>query len=357
VKIGSLFAGIGGFDLAARWMGWETKWYSEIDPYACRVMERHFGEVADTIKPRLEGYPRNGKSGDQPRRHDTATDNGPTGKGSLQLGEEDVGNTYGVVNIGGLQQEGEQQGGQRGASGSQRQRVVETGSGAKPAYNVRDIREWTPGPDDTVDVVCGGFPCQPVSLAGKRKAQDDKRWLWPEFARVLGVLRPRFVVIENVAGLRSRGMDDVLRDLAKIGYDAEWTSLSAADVGAPHKRERVWIVAYPRGDGRLRGGGSVRAEQQGTRGDKPDRRGSTRREQRKKMADTNGTRQKHLGQGDARERRWTGWDAPAGDGWWNIEPGVGRVAHGIPARVDRLRGLGNAIVPQCAYEIFKQIAE
>ncbi len=277
MKIGSLFSGIGGFDLAARWMGWETKWYSEIDPYACRVMEARFAEdVADANSGGLEvGAKRNGEAA-----QDTAN-------GSPRRGDFD----------------------RRGCS-----------------YNVGDITQWHPAGSDAVDLICGGFPCQPVSLSGKRKAQDDERWLWPEFARVLGVLRPRYVVIENVPGLRSRGMDDVLRDLTKIGYDAEWESIPAAAVGAPHRRDRVWIVAYPSGDGCESGNG------------------------RRPLQDEFGVGASSLRETQQQSR--TGWN---GDEWWAIEPDVGRVAHGVPSRVDRLRCLGNAIVPQIAYYLFQQI--
>ena len=94
-----------------------------------------------------------------------------------------------------------------------------------------------------VDVVCGGFPCQPVSVAGKRLGQADERWLWPEFARILRLVRPRYALIENVPGLLVRGFSDVLGDLAALGFDAEWGVLSAADMGAPHLRKRVFIIA------------------------------------------------------------------------------------------------------------------
>ena len=300
MKIGSLFAGIGGFDLAARWMGWRTKWYSEIDPYACRVMEKHFGkeDVADAQQSGRDGIHEREQS-----RH-MATDIGGGG--------EDV--THGRSSrnhSGGVQGQGTQGG----------------------VYNVGDIRKWTPTVRDAVDIVCGGFPCQPVSLAGQRKAQDDERWLWPEFARVLGVLRPRYVVIENVPGLRSRGMADVLRDLSQIGYDAEWTSLSAADVGAPHRRERVWLLAYPQNNGTRRG-------QQLTQ----------RGEETGDVAHPNAGRELQPQGGVTNQRGRTG----DGD-WWGVEPNVGRVAHGVPSRVDRLKCLGNAIVPQCAYEIFKSL--
>lgn len=111
------------------------------------------------------------------------------------------------------------------------------------ARRFADVREVTRGVADRVDVVCGGFPCQPVSVAGKRRAQADERWLWPEYARVLRELAPAVVVAENVPGLRSAGLRDVLCDLAALGFDVEWTHLAAGEVGAPHIRERVWIVA------------------------------------------------------------------------------------------------------------------
>lgn len=114
-----------------------------------------------------------------------------------------------------------------------------------------------------VDLIVGGFPCQPVSIAGKRRAQDDPRWLWPEFARAIRDVGPRLVLVENVPGLLRAGragagpvddaadyahgpMGDVLGGLADLGYDAEWEVLSAADVGAPHLRRRVWIRAWQR---------------------------------------------------------------------------------------------------------------
>ena len=94
-----------------------------------------------------------------------------------------------------------------------------------------------------VDLLCGGFPCQPVSNAGKRLAQADPRWLWPHFKRIAQEVEPKAIVIENVLGLRTAGLRDVLADLADLGFDAEWACLSAADVGAPHVRKRLFIVA------------------------------------------------------------------------------------------------------------------
>lgn len=116
---------------------------------------------------------------------------------------------------------------------------------------VRDVK----GEDlESVDLICGGFPCTPISVAGERKAQEDKRWLWPEFARIIRDLRPRYVLVENVPGLRYKTksgaapMGDILGDLASLGYDAEWESIPAAAFGAPHLRYRVFIVAYANGE-------------------------------------------------------------------------------------------------------------
>ncbi len=115
-----------------------------------------------------------------------------------------------------------------------------------------DVRTFPPGPaaDWRVDVICGGFPCQPVSYAGHRLGADDDRWLWPEFARILRVLRPRYAVLENNPGLLSvdggRLFGGILADLAALGFDAEWQSIRASDFALPHRRQRVIVVAYPK---------------------------------------------------------------------------------------------------------------
>lgn len=102
-----------------------------------------------------------------------------------------------------------------------------------------------------VDLVAGGFPCQPVSTAGRRLGTSDPRWLWPEFARCIRVLRPRWILVENVPGIlhvnQGEAFAEILRDLAELGYDAEWNSIPAAAFGAPHLRYRIFLVAYPRG--------------------------------------------------------------------------------------------------------------
>ncbi len=101
-------------------------------------------------------------------------------------------------------------------------------------------REWR----GRVDMVVGGFPCQPVSVAGQRRAEDDDRWLWPAIERLLRDVRPRYTFFENVPGIRTKGLGAVLEGLAALGFDAEWTRLSAADVGASHKRDRWFLLAH-----------------------------------------------------------------------------------------------------------------
>ena len=120
-----------------------------------------------------------------------------------------------------------------------------------PCYD--DIRELRL-PTEFADVVCGGFPCQDISTAGKGAGITGERsGLWVEMCRVIGEVRPRYAIVENVSALLGRGLGTVLGDLAQIGYDAEWHCIPASAVGAPHRRDRIWIVAYP-------GRGSVRAD-------------------------------------------------------------------------------------------------
>lgn len=123
--------------------------------------------------------------------------------------------------------------------------------GVKQYDDIRDVDASA----ERVDLICGGFPCQPVSLAGRGLAQADPRWLWPEFKRVVGELRPRYVLVENVPGLATRGLGLVVGDLSALGYDAEWQVVSAASVGAPHIRERIFVVAYPCGERRQQDAG------------------------------------------------------------------------------------------------------
>jgi len=256
MKLGSLFAGIGGIDLGLERAGMECEWQVEIEPFCLKVLAKHWPEVA----------------------------------------------------------------------------------------RYEDIREVGSHNLAPVDLICGGFPCQPHSLAGKREASGDERDLWGEMFRVICEVKPRWVLAENVPGLLSsevgRFFGRVLRDLASVGYDVEWESIPASALGAPHRRDRVFIVANSECYGR----DSRRAERERQpRGIAFDGPGAS-------VADTTGIYVE--GQHD-RSRE----EQPRRSSWWAIEPDVGRVAHGVPSRVDRLRSLGNAVVPQVAEWIGCRIME
>ena len=349
LSVGSLFAGIpiGGFDLGFERAGFAVKWQVEIDPWARAVLAKHWPNV---------------------HRHDDIR-------------------TAGAHNL------------------------------------------------EAVDVLCGGFPCQDISLAGKGAgmAEGTRSGLWSEYARLIRELRPRYVVVENVAALLARGLGRVVGDLAACGYDAEWDCIPAAAVGAPHRRDRLWLVAYPGCEGRepggLRGGFAEAREvfdvgSSDGREDVADSTGVQPREageqhsrsvaarhrgagsvsgtpEGKALADSDSRRrvrggeQEPTGQqgacGHITDRRSTGRAGAAphvsdsecrrrrggnvelaasasifstangglrfASEYWATEPDLCRVAHGVPARVDRLRGLGNAIVPQIAEWIAHRIKE
>ena len=270
LTVGSLFSGIGGIDLGLERSGMTVKWHSEIDPYACRVLKKHW----------------------------------PT-----------------VLNLG----------------------------------NIKEIN-WKEV--ERVDLIAGGYPCQPFSTAGKRQGEKDERHLWPYFLRAISELRPRYALLENVRGHLSMGFDRVLGDLAEIGYDAEWQIVSAASVGAPHRRDRIICVAYPNntGSGTPHGymeqnGPQIKQERQSINSwHGTSRCGSN-------VAYPNGRRCEQC-QPETKSFSWLSCSSKRGlECWWETEPDVGRVAHGIPSRVDRLRGLGNAVVPQVAEYVGRLIME
>lgn len=156
---------------------------------------------------------------------------------------------------------------------------------------------------DQIDVLAGGFPCQDISTAGRGAGLSGSRsGLWFHYLRLIDEIRPQYAVIENVSALRRRGLGEVLRSLAEIGYDAEWHCIAASVIGAPHQRDRIWIVAYPH-SAQCEGG-----------------RLSSRI---------------HAEYADACRA-----------GWWAAEPALDRVANGLPRQSHRLKQLGNAVVPQ-----------
>jgi len=307
---GSLFSGIGGFDLASQWTGWDNIFQVEIDKYCQRLLKQNF--------PNVERY--------------------------TDIQEFD-GTKY------------------RG----------------------------------TIDVVSGGFPCQPFSVAGNQAGEDDNRYLWPEMLRVISEIKPRFIVGENVFGIVSISLDQVLSDLEALGYTTETFIVPACAVNAPHRRDRVWIIGYTEHTG-LNGSKNGEGSNQGSNGDqerqneicKPTRPALSR----DAIENTNGIRcngkerkgkSKIGGQwksGSGNDERVSGEKtftdtkeqglereqpkrntSTNGRGskydfnstWTQVASEFCRVDDGIPNRVDRIKGLGNAIVPQVAFEIFTAI--
>jgi len=199
----------------------------------------------------------------------------------------------------------------------------------------------------TVDVICGGFPCQDISYAGAGAGIEGERsGLWSEYARLIGELRPRYVIVENVSALLSRGLDRVLGDLASLGYNAEWHCIPASAVGAPHRRDRIWIVAYPnsqhwRAERPIKISARRQARDQpcGSNSDGSD----TNSEGLERW--TQAIRQEKERDQDTRHFRPL-VSVIRRDNQWDFEPNVGRVANGVPSRMDRLKQLGNAVVPQ-----------
>jgi DNA (cytosine-5)-methyltransferase 1 len=235
LSVGSLCSGIGGIDLGLEQSGMNVVWQSETDPFASKVLHKHWPHV--------------------PNLGDVWTIN------------------------------------------------------------------WHQVP--IPDVLCAGYPCQPFSKSGKRRGFEDERNLWPAVRNAIGILRPKYVVLENVRGHLTLGGTSVIGDLATIGYDAEWTIISAASLGANHERERLFIVAYPNSCSMGCDGAAQHSCQTGS------------------------------GRIFNRARKET-YDCRS---WWNTEPAVDRVADGIPDRVDRLRTLGNAVVPQVASAVGRLIIE
>ncbi len=249
MKLLDLFSGIGGFSLAASWLGVETVGFVEIDPWCQRVLAKNF-----------PGVPIHG-----------------------------------------------------------------------------DIKTFDGHAYQGVDIITGGFPCQPYSVAGKRGGADDDRAIWPEMLRVIDESRPRYVLGENVPGFIKVGLDQSLADLEACGYTCQAFAVPAVGVDAPHKRERIWIVAHATG---MFGPSLERVESDGVL---PEVRPLANTESSWELQ-PEGIVQDIGGR-------------PSNGCRWPAESGVDRMAYGLPERVDRLASLGNAIVPQVAYEIMRVMLE
>ena len=303
-----LFSGIGGFALAARWAGLQTIQFVEIDSFAQKVLKKNFPDVPihDDVK------------------------------------------TFDAIQL---------------------------------------CRPW---------LLTGGYPCQPFSQAGQRRGEEDDRHLWPQMFRVIRECRPTWICAENVAGHISMGLDEVLADLESEDYSCRAFVIPACAKDAPHRRDRVWIVGNSKeNDSNSNRQRSHRTGEQQFRSSEPaDREISESGQIREVLADrgrsekrdptdvaySNGTRwekregkttspvlrtQQHRGEDVAYSNsiRQQVPESRCGSkepedcrrGRWLPEPSVGRVAHGIPKRVDRLRGLGNAVVPQCVEWIGRRI--
>lgn len=215
---------------------------------------------------------------------------------------------------------------------------------------IKDVRNLANDADrfrGLVDIICGGYPCQPFSQAGKRLGDQDDRHLWPEMLRVIEDVRPRWVIGENVAGHVTMGLDTVLSDLEAAGYTSRCFIVPAVAVDAPHRRDRCWIVANSDDAGQP----ADRRSGQG-KGDKA-RHNARRRGQALGNADSGN----FTGDDCGRPQQGKTISGFAGRYRWKPEPELGRVAYGIPGRVHRLRQLGNSIVPQVAARFLHAIKE
>ncbi len=272
MKVGSLFSGIGGFDLGLERAGFEISWQVEIDEYCRQVLKKHWPAVPCH-------------------------------------------------------------------------------------YDIRSI-DWEF--IQPVDLICGGFPCQPVSCAGKRRGADDERYLWPEVVRCLSVLRPTWFLGENVPGLLHLGIEQVCADLEALGYQVAVLGIPACAVDAPHLRQRVWIVAHARCQQRYQIWAEPSTPQ--PQADIYDQRCC------ENVADAN-TERRH---GRAREQRERRGRQLENVSRWLAEPAMGELVNGVSGRLvrfggrvvqsaahrkEKLKGLGNAIVPQIAEALGRMIKE
>ena len=220
-----------------------------------------------------------------------------------------------------------------------------------------------------IDIITGGYPCQPFSIAGSQRGEKDTRHLWPDMFRIVKECKPTWVIGENVSGHIKLGLDTVLQDLESEGYSVRAFSISASSIGANHQRERVWIIAHSNMENTRQHGRRIEStwntESIGPRtSEETERSSDTNKingssERASLVGESSDANSQGL-QGRRSEqqlrkdetKRPTSWDS-----WWESEPSVGRVANGIPHRVDRLKGLGNSLVPAIPFIIGQSILE
>ncbi len=331
----SLFSGIGGIDLAAECAGFKTIAFCEIDKYCQQVLKKHWSvpiieDVHEITKQRISVITDSELMGRQARTRENIQSE------VEEAIRQDIRNIRTESEVVADSPEWENNGripGIMAGEGGQR-RCIDSAV--------------EPSGQNGITLLSGGFPCQPHSVAGKRKASSDERDLWPEFRRVIGEIRPKWVLAENVPGLFSsdagRFFGNILADLASLGYDAGWCTYGAVDVGALHRRDRVFIVAYSK-QFRLTG-----QPVNGQRGDLSES-ACLCHTPIKGLPDWAGGKVEKPSPLTEFERR-------DGNGKQReVERDFRRMAHGISRRVDRLRALGNAVVPQQIYPVLKAIAE
>jgi DNA (cytosine-5)-methyltransferase 1 len=199
-----------------------------------------------------------------------------------------------------------------------------------------------------VDVVSGGFPCTDISIAGNGAGiEGEQSGMWREMARIIGEVRPRFAFVENSPMLVTRGLERVLADLTSMGYDSRWGVISAADIGAKHKRERVWIVASSNSNKQYRR--SKPQQPVNPSREKIHNESSRVRSEVPKSEYVGNTESPRLTSCVERQGKGESWGASIGSAqWWETEPNVDRVVDGMASRVDRLKAIGNGQVPLCA---------
>jgi len=214
-----------------------------------------------------------------------------------------------------------------------------------------------------IDVVSGGFPCQDISVAGKGDGLDGERsGMWREMSRIIGEVRPKYAFVENSPMLVTRGLERVLADLTAMGYDSRWGVISAADIGAKHKRERIWIVAHSNSHEHFEQESRSNESPNQMEGEFGQKNSSSRQFSRTNNAIGGNSLRRHEeanNVGNTQSTRFTpclegqgqreSWRASIGSAqWWEVEPNVDRVVDGLASRVDRLKAIGNGQVPLCA---------